>query len=216
MYRHLYPLIRCVARLLFLLFGGYSVRGGSHIPCRGGCVIAPNHISDIDAVAISLACSRPAWYMAKAALFKTPYLRSIMPFFQAFPVERDRVDRAALREAARRLMEGDIVVVFPEGQDSPDGSLQTLRPGAAMLSLKCGVPLVPILISGTSRIMPVGSFVPGMLRAKTVLSVGRPIDPATMPIHLSLREKRSCLTRRLSDELTELSQPARGAGVRST
>jgi len=146
--------------LAFALFGGIRVEGQEHVPQSKGVLITPNHISDSDALAMFLACPRPTWFMAKEELFSIPVLGSFIRFWRAFPVKRDTADRAAIRRAEEVLKSGDCLVVFPEGRLSETGSLQPIQPGVALIALRAGVPVVPVAIRGTNRVLPYGKLIP--------------------------------------------------------
>lgn len=75
----------------------------------------------------------------------------------AIPIERSKVRRNSADQAAELIDDGWSMLIFPEGGRSPDGWGQPFRGGAAYLSLRCGVPVVPIHIEGTNRILPKGT-----------------------------------------------------------
>jgi 1-acyl-sn-glycerol-3-phosphate acyltransferase len=66
----------------------------------------------------------------------------------------------AIREAIRRLREGRILTMFPEGTRSFNGQLQRIQPGIAMLIRRAGVPVIPAVIDGTFEAWPRGNHLP--------------------------------------------------------
>jgi len=80
----------------------------------------------------------------------------------------------AIEKAARRVREGASVVIFPEGTRSKDGNLLPFKKGGFSLAVRAMVPIVPVGISGTARLQPKGSFIPGKTGA-VYINIGEPI-----------------------------------------
>lgn len=93
----------------------------------------------------------------------------------AIPIERSRVSRKSSDDAAALLDDGWSFLIFPEGGRSPDGWGQPFRAGAAYLSLRCEVPVVPVHLEGTSRIMAKGAKLPKP--SPTTITFGAPLRP---------------------------------------
>lgn len=137
-----------------------TVRGAEQIPPGRACIYAANHQSYMD---IPLAFGYiPADFriMAKASLFRIPFLGWHLRSSGHLPIARDNPRRAArsLLEAATHVRQGTPVFIFPEGTRSVDGSLGEFRAGTFLLAIKSGAPVVPITLNGTRRILPVGSW----------------------------------------------------------
>lgn len=166
-----------LARVLCSLLGGYHLRGRENIPVKGGAVICGNHISYLDPPLLGNAVSpRRTYFMAKKELFEIPVLGWLIHTVYAFPVERGTTDREAIRHAIDLLNKGELLVVFPEGQRSPDGSLQPGNIGPALMAAKAGVPILPVALKGADEVLP--------LHAKSVhrgrgvyVDIGQPIYP---------------------------------------
>jgi len=93
----------------------------------------------------------------------------------AIPIERTKVTRNSADQAAELLDDGWSMLIFPEGGRSPDGWGQAFRGGAAYLSLRCGVPVVPVHVEGTGRVLRKGKNVPRP--SPTTVSFGTPLMP---------------------------------------
>ncbi len=93
----------------------------------------------------------------------------------AIPIERTKISRKSADDSAALIAEGWSFLIFPEGGRSPDGWGQQFRGGAAYLSLRCGVPVVPIHLEGTGRILRKGRNVPKP--SNTTVTFGSPIHP---------------------------------------
>ena len=125
--------------------------GKEHIPRKGGFVVASNHASFLDPVLLGSACPRGLNFAARDSLFKNPLLRYLISNVGAFPIKRWSADLAAVKESVRRLSLNAGLVVFPEGTRSPDGLLQPMSHGFALLAAKACVPIIPAWISGSYK-----------------------------------------------------------------
>ena len=150
------PGVHGLARLLF----GVRFVNPEHVPARGPVVLAPNHVTYLDPVLVSIPIHRPLHYMTLASFFDITGLGAVIRWARAFPVEEDEADPAAIRQAVRVLRRGEPLVIFPEGGRSPDGRLQPFRPGAFRLALAAGAPVVPVTIRGAIDVWPVHRRLP--------------------------------------------------------
>lgn len=178
LYRSLWlPIIRRLTFGLYWVFGGYRVEGTRHIPRSGAALIAANHISVADPLAMLSASPRDLHYMAARELHESPILGPAIRFLQAYPVSRGQIDSQAMAHTRKLLQQGEAVVIFPEGGCSPDGFLQPLYPGIAALALREGCPIVPAVIRGTNGMLPIGAkflrFHPKSVRFGPPLHLGR-------------------------------------------
>jgi 1-acyl-sn-glycerol-3-phosphate acyltransferase len=146
-----------IVRYLFRL----RAKGVENVPREDGCVLAANHVSNLDpwALGLPLFPRRFLRFMAKSELYWFP-LGLFISGAGAFPVRRGQSDAEAIGTAARLCREGHVVVMFPEGTRRRKGLRKKweARPhtGAARIALEAGVPLVPAAISGTDRIRRLG------------------------------------------------------------
>lgn len=178
----------------------FKVTGRGNLPRRGGMILAANHLSNVDPVLIGYAALRPLCYMAKKELFGIPVLDEMMRFANAFPVERDSPDRAALRMTEAHLKAGRGVVIFPEGQCSLDGKLQPLLPGVALLALKCRVPVIPVGIVNSQQLMPYGKVIPRFTLSRVEIHFAPPLQTEDL-LALSSHEARDAFNERLEKSL---------------
>lgn len=136
------PLLRLLIR--------FRIEGLQHVPRIGPAIVAANHLHNADPVLIIAAFTRPVLFMAKKELFAVPVVRWFVRQSGAFPVDRGRPDRQALRHAERLLHEGMLVGIFPEGTRSITGELQPPHPGIGLLIRRNPfVPVLPVAIWGT-------------------------------------------------------------------
>lgn len=170
LYNIAHPLVRFIAWLFFRL----KVIGEANVPRTGGVIVAANHNSFLDIPLLGCALSRRADNIAKDQLFKNRWVATLFRALGGFPVRREGMDRSALEEAGRRLREGHLLVLYPEGKRSSNGKLRSPKPGIGMLVARTGVPVVPVYIDGTDRAWPPGQrwIRPG----KITITFGKPVD----------------------------------------
>ena len=204
MKRIVWGILRGIGRALGALLGGIHVEGEANVPHTGPALLVPNHLSDIDPPIVWLSIRRAPWFMAKSELFETRFLGPFIRFMQAFPVRRDSADRAALRFAEDRLREGEVLILFPEGRLSETGELMPFQPGAALLALRTGVPVIPVGLIGTQGMMPYGHTRPRRAPRPVQVRIGPPIptdDLADLPRGEALDE----LNRRMEVAVARLA-----------
>jgi len=171
-----HPLIRRAALGFYRLMGGYRVEGTEHVPRTGPLLVACNHLIVADPLALYAACPRSLHYMAARELHEIRFLGPTIRFLKAFPVSRGQSDPEAVAITRNLLRSGEAVAMFPEGGCSPDGRLGPLFPGIATLALREGCPIVPAVLAGTDRMLPIGArmprFNPKSMRFGPPLSLG--------------------------------------------
>lgn len=173
-----YRFCRVLCQLVFVLVFRGRVYGARHVPQGGPVLLACNHQSYLDPVLATVAIPRECHYMARDSLFRIPWLRRLIESLNAFPVRRGTADLAAVKETLRRLKGGGVVAAFPEATRTPDGGLQPMRGGVALLARKAGAPLVPTLILGAFEAWPRQAKLP---RPRPILvAYDRPILPAEL------------------------------------
>jgi 1-acyl-sn-glycerol-3-phosphate acyltransferase len=162
--------------------------GLENIPATGAVVLAANHISAWDPLALAVLVKRQVRFMAKKELFRNALLRALMRGLGAFPVNRGQPDVTSFKEALRTLKNGEVLGIFPEGTRSRSGELLEAYNGAAVLAIRSNAVLVPIGIKGHYR-----------FRGKIRVNVGAPIElPEVAPDReLVASELTSVLTSRL-------------------
>lgn len=195
-----YTFWRAIVVGLSRLLAGVKVRGKENVPRRGVYILAPSHRSTLDIAFAASATTRRLRFMAKDELFKHPFWRWVFNELGAVPVDRDAPDRAAMRAIEGALTGGEPVVIFPEGTRFEGPTLRPLFSGAAYLSLKLGVPIVPIGIGGSEE--PFAKYGPITFWSRACVVVGEPMYP---PPPSAKTVKRSAITV-LNDELTERLQ----------
>jgi 1-acyl-sn-glycerol-3-phosphate acyltransferase len=146
LYRLAVFVARPIARLLFRP----RVGGIEHLPRSGGYVVAPNHLSGFDAVAVAYPLSgRTVRNMGKNQLFRRTFLGPLVRSLGAFPAQAEEGLPGGVELAAALARAGDVVVIFPTGARRRSDKEHRARSGAARTALEAGVPLVPAALRGT-------------------------------------------------------------------
>jgi 1-acyl-sn-glycerol-3-phosphate acyltransferase len=157
-----------------------EITGNENIPRTGGAIIASNHLSIVDSVFLPLMLDRPVTFAAKseyftgrspAQLFTAAYMRAT----KQLSVDRvgARSAQGTLEAALALLQAGELFGIYPEGTRSPDGKLYRGRTGVGWLALASGVPVIPVAMIGSERVLPPGRTVPRLHRIR--IRVGQPI-----------------------------------------
>ncbi len=170
-----YRICRWIAHFLYIFIFRGRVFGTARVPRRGGVLLVSNHQSFLDPILATLALPRECHYMARDTLFRHPLLRRVIEFLNAFPVKRAAADIGAIKETLRRLRAGALVLAFPEGTRTTDGSIGPMHAGVVLLARKARVPIVPALILGAFESWPRTAKLP---RPHPVLvAYGDPVCP---------------------------------------
>ncbi len=161
---------------------GVDVEGRERLPETGPVLICPNHASMLDAPAIAAAMpghlrARAAYAADKIVVFASRLFRLLCRPMRAFPVDQG-VPTVAVELAVEALRGGSAVVWFPEGWQSPDGTLQRFEPGVGLVVAAAGVPVVPVLIEGSFEAWPRERAWPRPHRLRVVF--GAPIPAETL------------------------------------
>lgn len=158
-------------------------QGQQNLPASGGLILAANHLSYADVLAVALYSYRSGHYpvfLAKSTLFDVPLLGTILRKLGQLPVHRGQTDAAlVLKDAEQGIRNGACVILYPEGTASRDPDLWPMaaKTGVARLALASGAPVVPVAHWGAQRLLPYGSFLPRLLPRKRVQVIaGPPVD----------------------------------------
>ena len=144
-------------------------------------IVVSNHSSLLDPPLVGVACRKYCVnFMAKKELFDGPVIGMWSRRVQCIEVKRGDNSVRSLKEALKRLKEGRVVGVFPEGTRSADGTMQEAKRGTGFLVSKGNVPVVPVYVEGSGKAFPKG----GGVRRGTEINVfvGKPIPAGELLI----------------------------------
>lgn len=123
--------------------------GTERLPREGGVVIAANHLHFVDVPSLGTVCPRRIVFVAKSELFEYPGFAQLIGAHGTLAVRRGESDREALRRMRETVRQNEVLGLFVEGTRQRSGELGTAKPGAAMIAIQEGVPVVPVTIYGS-------------------------------------------------------------------
>jgi 1-acyl-sn-glycerol-3-phosphate acyltransferase len=170
---------RVWCRMVALTIGArLHVHGVEHVRPDRSYVYMANHSSLIDTPALFACLPYQFKIMAKRELFYVPFMGWHLWTSGNFPVDRRDPRRTAksLRKVIDGVRAGRSLAVFPEGTRTSDGRLQEFKPGSFKIALRAGVPIVPVTIRGTFKLLPKTTLAPRPGRVDVF--IGEPIETA--------------------------------------
>jgi len=194
------PLYR-FARVLLVAgahgYGRVAMLGLQNLPRSGPALLACNHPSDFDPIILAIGFPRTLRFMGAGDEFRRAFVGRVIPHLAAFPVERGTADRAALQTALDLLARGEVVAMFPEGDDYR-GAPHPFEAGVGFLAARSGAPVVPAAIRGSDEIAVGGRLRRPMVR----LRVGPALDLSGLSG--TNHELTAAITRRAETAVREL------------
>jgi len=198
----MYFISREFFRIILLFFGRLKILGRENVPSKGGLIVAPNHVSFLDPPVTGMGVNRLVRFIAKQELFDAPVFGKWMYAIGSFPVRRGTADRRAIKNALDCLERGEVLGIFPEGRRSPNGELQEPELGIGLFALKSKVPVVPLAIIGTDKVLPPGAKLPHF--AKVVAIYGKPMTFPDLYDSPSSREAFQEVGKRIMTTIAEM------------
>lgn len=187
-----------LARVLW----GYGRIGAENIPATGPVMIACNHVSNWDPILVGLGCEREIHFVAKQELFRSRFLAWLIRAFNALPVRRGVLDRTALREAARILQNGEVLLIFPGGGRNASGEVTDPKSGVGFIACMNETPVVPAYISGSNALAD------AFLRRRRLRVA---FDPAIEATKAASADDYRELSQRVAKAIGELRREVEGA-----
>lgn len=183
-------LLRFICMLLSRAFYRLSVTGHKHISDEDACVLVCNHVSFVDWFLIASGIKRPIRFVMHYSFWKIPLIKFLFKGAKVIPIAGGKEDSEVLEKAMQDISTcldaGDVVCIFPEGQITQDGELNTFRSGIERIVQKNPVPVIPMTIHGLwgsffsrkyGRAMSRPSVIVNTLWSKIELNIYEPIKP---------------------------------------
>ncbi len=198
-----------VIKTLFVLFSVCArVRVVSYepVPKTGGLILASNHVSHFDPPILTPYFPRRIDWIAMAELFHGRLLHGFFSGLNVIPVDRTGSDRTALRTAVKRLQDGRVVGIFPEG-GIRDGAASivnggAMKEGVALLAVLSGAPIIPCVILGSDRLYQKKNWLPWR-RVRVCIGYGRAL---VVDGKLSGEARRRDVLERFAAEILRLQE----------
>jgi 1-acyl-sn-glycerol-3-phosphate acyltransferase len=169
-----FRLVRRFLHLLFHLIARVTLHGGEYIPADGAYIIVSNHIGRLDAPLVYHLLDRQDVIMLVAEKYQqSAFYRWFFKQLDGIWVDRFNADMGALRTTLKRLKQGQVLAMAPEGTRSETGKLNYGRSGASYLAVKAGVPILPVGVVGTQDSL-VAERLKHLQRLDIQLHVGEP------------------------------------------
>jgi len=206
--------LRATLCRLALAIWRVKVRGIEILPTEGGAILCANHIALMDSLLLwCVRLPKQPHFVAKSELYKVSgtkgkLLAWLIDMVGGMPVERGTADRVMITRATDLLKRGEWIAIFPEGtrlKGSDREALGQAMGGAAYLALRADVPLIPIGIAGTDKIMPPGARFPRFPRVSFVF--GEPLFPDAF--EGGRKERTTAMTEELMQAIKALRGEAR-------
>jgi len=170
----LYIIIKSFSLIIFKLIFRLKIIGSENIPKTGPFVIVANHSSLLDAFVLVSFVRPKITFMSAAYLFKIPLVGNVLRGVGAIPVQGKGSDIKLIKKAMKVLQAGGVLGIFPEGRITNEKDDFSAKAGAAYLAIKADVPIIPMAIKGSNKVLPLGAKFPKL--KKIEVKIGKPIS----------------------------------------
>ncbi len=178
-------------------FKGHLI-GSENIPQKDSFIMVSNHGSLLDPPLLGHALGRNISFMAKAELFRIPFLGFVIKACGAYPVKRGIADKNTIKTACQKLSNNNCIGIFIDGTRQKDGRVNKPKQGAALLSFKNQKLLLPVAIVNSHKLIRFKFCIPFF--SKIVIKVGEPV----LPPRSASREDLNSVTVHLQNKINNL------------
>jgi len=172
--------------------------GKENIPKKDSFIMVSNHGSLLDPPFLGHALGRNISFMAKAELFKIPFIGFVIKACGAYPVRRGIADKNTIKTACNKLSNNNCIGIFIDGTRQKNGRVNKPKQGAALLAFKNQKLLLPVAIINSHRLIKYKNCIPCF--SKIVIKVGKPVQPPQN----SSRDDLNSVTMLLQDNINNL------------
>ena len=172
--------------------------GQENIPQTGSFIMVSNHGSLLDPPLLGHAIGRNISFMAKAELFKIPFLGFVIRACGAYPVKRGIADKNTIKTACDKLLNNNSIGIFIDGTRQENGLVNKPKQGAALLAFKNQKLLLPVAIINSHRLIRFRFFIPFF--SKVIIKVGKPIKPPQS----SSKDDLNLVTKNLQENINNM------------
>ncbi|NOY97588.1 MAG: 1-acyl-sn-glycerol-3-phosphate acyltransferase [Chloroflexi bacterium] len=181
-------LLRLLIRVVINTLTRIEIRGLENLPTEGGYVIASNHLGILDATLVYYVFDRKDLFIPVAEKWANhAFLRWAGKYLNFVFIDRFNPDLHAMREILRRMQNGQVLVIAPEGTRSRVESMQEAKPGVSYLAVKMGFPIVPVALVGTEDRVVFGNL-KRLRRSDIIVTAGKPFTLPPLPLSAQARD----------------------------
>lgn len=162
----LYRSLRLLLLIILKLFFRLEIVGREYVPKKGALIVASNHVSNLDPIAVGVASPRKLHFLAKEELYKMPLFSWLIPRLSCLPVKRNKADIFTLKQSLKILQEQKAIGLFPQGTRTTDA--HKVYSGVGFLVNKSKVPVICARIYNTDKILPKGAIFPKFRKIRVV------------------------------------------------
>lgn len=206
-----YNVSQALSRWFFRIYNGMKIYNYELVPKNEQFVTVANHASIWDGFIMGGAVRLPLFIMVKKEAFDNPikgwYLRKVL----CFPVDRSKVDAAAIKHAMKLLNDGQNLGIFPEGTRNRTGHVSPFKTGAIKFALKKKLPLVPAYIANSHLLTPPGTVFPRPARMSVHF-----LEPINTKAELEAGKNEEQILQMLYDRICSKGSEVMGYDVRAT
>ena len=152
--RLFYYAARLPVNLFFMICYGVRFYGGNHLPENGAVVLISNHQSHFDPPLLAAGLHRRLNFLARKSLFKFKPFAWLIDMLDAIPLDIEGIGFTGIKESIKRLRNGEIILVFPEGARTWDGEIAPFLQGSLVLAQRTKSAILPAAISGCYEVFP--------------------------------------------------------------
>jgi 1-acyl-sn-glycerol-3-phosphate acyltransferase len=196
-----------LADMFYEMFFRGVIAGRENLPASGGCIVAVNHASYLDAFIIGSQLPRQVTFFGRKTLWTAGFQGWWLSAVGVIPVDRDGgSDVTAMRKVLHVLKDGGMIIVFPEGTRTLTGALQPPKPGVGLFACRSQVPVVPARIFGSFEASSKG----GKVRHDSPVTVvfDRPMLPVDYDSPADGKERYQIASERIMARIAALRRPA--------
>ena len=194
-------------RLVYSTYFRWRVFNPERVPLTGPVILAANHASFLDPPLVGSGVKRGINYLARESLFRFPVVGWVLRKWNSVPVDREGGGAAGLRAILDRLLQGGVIVLFPEGTRTRDGKLQPARSGIGLTVIKSTAAVIPVRVFGTYEAY--GRHVKIPRPHRIAVKYGRPLNFAARRA-----EAKTCSKTRLKEIYQEVAEEIMAAIAR--
>ena len=202
-----YQVCSSFMRNIFSVLYRTTWHGLENLPKEGPVIVASNHVSFFDPPLVGCSAPREFHFLARETLMGNPVSAWLLPRLNVIGVDREGgKDAGAVRQVMKSLKEGKVLVIFPEGTRSRDGSLQKAKAGIGLLACRTRAQILPARVFGAYEVYNRHRKIP-KVRGRIQVVYGRCLRPDEYDPGKGADERFQVAINRIMDAIATLVVP---------